>query len=141
MLAHILANGAVGPLDEIVQFVLPIVLLVALWWWAKRGERGRERPSTVTVGDLILDFRADALPAGRDRYVVTVRGTSGAAPEAVSIRIAGGDERAMTSSDAGEYAVEAAAPRGGADRDVVVTIRRAGADDTIATFRLPPISA
>ncbi len=35
----ILANGAVGPLDEIVQIVLPLAVFALLWWWSSRKEK------------------------------------------------------------------------------------------------------
>lgn len=36
-LAHVLA----GPLDLLIELGLPVLLLVALWAWARRAERRR----------------------------------------------------------------------------------------------------
>jgi hypothetical protein len=46
----VVADGAVGPLDEIVQFVLPIAIFAGLWLWSTRSKKAkppaRERPET-----------------------------------------------------------------------------------------------
>lgn len=38
--AAVLADGAVGPLDEILQFGLPLLILVGLYWWTSRKPKG-----------------------------------------------------------------------------------------------------
>jgi hypothetical protein len=41
--ATISAHIVQGPLDALLEFGLPLVILGVLWWWARRAERGRPK--------------------------------------------------------------------------------------------------
>lgn len=32
-----------GPLDFLIEVVLPVAIVGALWWWSARGERKRRK--------------------------------------------------------------------------------------------------
>ncbi len=38
-LAHLIQ----GPLDALLEYGLPVLILVALWWWSKRAEKKNKR--------------------------------------------------------------------------------------------------
>lgn len=39
ILGHIIA----GPIDAIVELVLPLAIFAGLWWWSSRKERPRPK--------------------------------------------------------------------------------------------------
>jgi hypothetical protein len=40
----VVAHGSSGWLDEIVEFGLPLVVLIALYIWSNRKPKGEEKP-------------------------------------------------------------------------------------------------
>ena len=38
----IVAHVINGPLDAVIEFVLPVGLFFALWWWSSRKERRKK---------------------------------------------------------------------------------------------------
>lgn len=38
----VVAHGATGPLDEFIEFGVPLILLIGLYWWSNR--KAKETP-------------------------------------------------------------------------------------------------
>ena len=48
----VVAHGATGWADEIVELGIPLVVLIALYWWSNRGTKARATSDSLARSEL-----------------------------------------------------------------------------------------